>query len=78
MVAWFDKEGVLHPVRFRFHNEDQSDMRVKVDRVITRNIEKLAGNKMIVYNCISEIEGISKQFQLKYELSTCKWILFKI
>lgn len=78
MVAWFDKEGIPHPVRFRFHKEDQSHAIVKVDRVINRNLEKFAGNKMIVFNCVSDLVGVSRPFQLKYELNTCKWILFKI
>jgi len=78
MVAWFDKEGIPHPVRFRIINEDSSNKVIKVDRVITREVEKLAGNNMMVFNCFSEISGTGRSFQLKYELKTCKWVLFKI
>ena len=40
--------------------------------------EKLAGNEMLVFKCQSLIDGVLKMFEIKYELRTCKWILFKI
>jgi hypothetical protein len=78
MVVWFDKNGIPHPVRFKLTTEDESSTVIKVDRVITRDSEMLSGNKMLIFNCRSEIAGTEKFFQLKYEISTCKWILFKI
>lgn len=78
MVAWFDKNGVPNPVRFRFENEDGKLITIKIDRVITRDKEILAGNPMILFRCQSCIDGIEKPFELKYELKTCKWMLFKI
>ena len=57
---------------------DSSNVVVKVDRIVTRSEEKIAGNRMIIFRCQSEIDGLLKLFELKYELSTCKWYLFKI
>lgn len=51
---------------------------VKVNRIITTTLEKLAGNPMYVFNCSSVIHGIERQYIIKYELHTCKWILFRI
>ncbi|MEG0774597.1 hypothetical protein [Clostridium sp.] len=78
MVAWFDSKGVPHPVRFRIEEESQEEVVIKIGRVITKEKEKLAGNHMLIFNCQSIIKGVEKPYQLKYELSTCKWILFKI
>ena len=78
MVSWTDKEGNVHPVRFRLQQPDESYVTIKVDRVVCRELEKLAGNKMLVYKCQSIVGGVQKIFELKYELGTCKWILFKI
>jgi len=78
MVAWFTIDGCPNPVRFRVESEDNSSCVIKVDRVIHRNIEKIAGNHMIVLRCQSIINGVETVYELKYELLTCKWMLYKI
>jgi hypothetical protein len=78
MVCWFEKTGIPHPVRFRAAAEDESEVVIKVDKVITVDKEKLAGNEMLVFKCQSAINNTTRLFELKYELRTCKWILFKI
>lgn len=78
MVAWFTKEGEPRPVRFRVTNEEESEMVIKVDKILYREIEKFAGNPMLVFRCQGEINGVEKVYELRYELLTCKWVLFKI
>jgi hypothetical protein len=78
MICWFDTNQGIHPIRFRISLDDGSNKVINVEKVITRELEKLAGNTMWVFDCQSNIDGFKKQYQLKYELSTCKWILFKI
>ena len=78
MIAWTDEKGNINPIRFKIAKEDGSNSVVKVDKVITIDKEKLAGNLMLVFKCQSVVNGADKLYELKYELSTCKWILFKI
>lgn len=78
MIAWFTLEGIPSPIRYKIASEDASNIVVKVGRVITRSEEKLAGNRMFIFRCQSEINGLLKLFELKYELNTCKWYLYKI
>jgi hypothetical protein len=78
MVAWFTKDGLPSPVRFRLELEDETQKTIKIDRIIHKDVEKLAGNNMIVYRCQSQINGAERVYEIKYELSTCKWILFKM
>lgn len=78
LLCWFDKQGIPHPLRLRLTNEEGANTVIKIDRVIKKDLEKLAGNKMIVFTCQSNINGVLKIFVLKYEIDTCKWILFKI
>ena len=73
MIAWFDIPGTLRPIRFRHEGTV-----VKVEKIIKISEEKLAGNRMKIYECQSEIHGEMKRFELKYEMSTCKWFLFKM
>jgi hypothetical protein len=78
VLAIFNKEGVLTPIKFKITGEDEAEVTIKVDRVLTRELEKLAGNKMFVFKCQSAINGVEKVYELKYGLETCKWMLFKI
>ncbi|WBW96318.1 hypothetical protein [Oceanirhabdus sp. W0125-5] len=78
VVAWFDKEGIPHPVRFRITTKDCQEQVVKIHKIMTRDLEKLAGNRMHIFNCTSVINGIERGLQIKYEIDTCKWMLFKI
>jgi hypothetical protein len=73
MIAWFDIPGTPRPIRFR-HNGNV----VKVEMIIRVSEEKIAGNPMKIYECQSEVHGQMRRFELKYELNTCKWFLWKI
>jgi hypothetical protein len=48
MVSWTDTKGNINPVRFKITNEDETSSVIKVDKVITVDKEKLAGNNMLV------------------------------
>lgn len=76
MIAWFTLDGIPNPIRYKLTCDDSSTV-VKIDRIITRSEEKLAGNRMLIFRCQSEVNGFLKLFELKYELNTCKWYLYK-
>lgn len=76
MVAWFDSDGI-HPSRFKIKGKE-GDVVVKIEKIIKKDSERLAGNPMVVFTCESEINGQLKPYEIKYEINTMKWILFKI
>ena len=78
MVSYTDNKGSVRPVRFRMQVEDEPMQVIKIDKIIVKETEKLAGNIMIVFKCQSLIDNVIKLFELRYEISTCKWILYKI
>jgi hypothetical protein len=78
VISVTDTKGTITPLRFRLILEVGSNQVIKIDKVITRELEKLAGNLMISFKCQSLIGDEQKLFELKYELSTSKWKLFKI
>lgn len=77
-IAWFTRDGIPHPLKYRILDEDKAYQTVKVRRVITRTEEKTAGNRMLIFRCEGEINDLLKIFELKYEINTCKWYLYKI
>ena len=78
MVSYTDNKGSVRPIRFRMQVEDEPMQVVKIDKIIVKETEKLAGNIMIVFKCQSLIDNVIKLFELRNEISTCKWILYKI
>jgi hypothetical protein len=78
MIAWFTKDGTPNPIRFKIEGEDESVSVIKVDKIIEKDKERLAGNPMMVFKCQSLIDGIEKIYEIKYEVNTCKWILYKM
>ncbi|MFA6808033.1 MAG: hypothetical protein WCR27_03480 [Eubacteriales bacterium] len=78
LIAWFTKEGIPHPIKYKIQTEDNSQKVVKILRLLARTEEKIAGNRMYIFKCEGNINGILKIFELKYELNTCKWYLYKI
>lgn len=78
MVSYTDNKGAIKPIRFRIQINDEPMQVIKIDRIIVKETEKLAGCYMIVYKCQSLINGAEKPYEIKYELNTCKWILFKM
>jgi hypothetical protein len=78
MISYTNKSGDIKPLRFRIEGEDASGKVIKINNVIIKELEKLAGNPMFVYKCQSLIDNVEKQFEIKYDLRTCKWMLYKI
>ncbi len=78
VVASFDGDGNSRPMRFKLLNEDEENAVIKVDKIIKRDIDKFAGNKMLKYTCESCINGTQRLFELSYEVDTCKWFLYKL
>jgi len=78
MIAHTNEKGEIRPYRFRIKLEGEPEQVINVDKIIFKQEEKLAGNPMILYKCQSVDGDDKKFFDLKYELSTCRWILFRI
>jgi hypothetical protein len=78
VIAWFKENGDIRPIKFRMAGAQSEMVIVKIDQIIAVEKEKFAGNVMYLFQCQSEIEGELKRFELKYEVDTCRWILFKI
>lgn len=78
VIVYATKEGQLNPVRFRIENKDESNTVIKVDKVISTERERLAGNDMLIFRCRSIINNVERIYEIKYELRTCKWMLYKM
>jgi len=73
VLAHFDQSGKPRPYRLTLNGKE-----LKIEQVTSMTEEKLAGNRMLIFRCQSEVDGVSKVFELKYELQTCRWSLWKM
>ncbi|EKQ52691.1 hypothetical protein [Clostridium sp. Maddingley MBC34-26] len=77
MIAHFKEDGKIKPLRFKIEEENKCEV-IRIQKIISIDLEKLCGNKMLIYTCTAIINNQEKIFELKYDLEGCKWILFKI
>jgi hypothetical protein len=77
-LVWMEPDGNFRPLRFRLEAEDGELMVIRVEQILSRTEERLAGNPMVIYGCQGEVRGRMRRFELKYEIRACKWYLYKI
>lgn len=77
MIAWFTEAGKPSPIKFQFTHAGDC-ITIKVDKISTIEEEKIAGNRMYLYKCQSIVDDLEKLYELKYEINTCKWFLYKM
>ncbi|MCK5758770.1 MAG: hypothetical protein KAH14_06725 [Clostridiales bacterium] len=78
MICVSSKDGKISPLRFRMTDGRGDTVVVKIDRILIRDEQKIAGNRMLVYKVQSLIGDIEKVYEMKYEITTCKWYIAKM
>ena len=58
VISYTDNKGAIRPIRFRMQIDDELMQVIKIDKVLVKDPEKLAGNIMIVYKCQSLIDNV--------------------
>ncbi|MHC1719190.1 MAG: hypothetical protein AB9844_00570 [Clostridiaceae bacterium] len=78
VISYTDDKGEIRPIRFRLQIGDEPLKVIKIDQIILKQVEKLAGNKMLLFRCQTLEENVERIFEIKYEFNTCKWFLYKM
>lgn len=76
-IAWNSKKGDIRPLRFQWQ-QDQESIVVKVERIQKVERTQRAGEAALVFTCESFIRGEQRLYELRYTLSNCQWVLYKI
>lgn len=76
MIAWFDSEGKINPVKFKYESEGEDTKVIYINKILNREFEKLAGNPMWKFTCSSIVDGVENNYSIKYDLLSSRWILF--
>ncbi len=78
MISISNKNGMVSPIKYKYIDKKEKIHIIKIDRIIERKEEKLAGNKMYVYKVMSIINKLERIYEMKYEITTCKWYIYKM
>ncbi len=69
--------GKLTPIKFKLPT-DKGEMIIKIDKIIKSQEENISGSNIITYVCQSTINKEERLFELRYEIRSCRWFLFKM
>ncbi len=78
MISWTEENGHVHPLKFKIANHDGEKQTYQIQRIYTTELDRIAGNKVYRFNCEIAINALVKLCEIRYELDSCKWVLFKI
>lgn len=70
VMAVFNTDGKIEPIKFR-----HDDKVVRVEKIMKVYEESTVGNTRLVFVCLHNAKDI---YELKYEISTKTWYLFKM
>ncbi len=74
MICVHDYDGALTPIKWQVRGRDP----VLIDRIQERRQEKLAGIPTLIYRCQSLIGEQERVYELKYEVPTHTWYIYKM
>lgn len=76
-ITWTSKQGDVRPIRFQWEHAQKRQV-VKIDRILKVERTKKAGESALVFTCESVIAQEQRLYELRYTLSNCTWVLYKI
>lgn len=71
-------DGRLQPIRFRLEDEAHQLHTVSVGQVISVKEVQYVGIEALVYLCKAEFRGRERLFELRYTVSTHRWVLLRM
>jgi len=79
VTAYLDSAGIIKPQRFNTKNEDGSKTLFQIQRSIRRDKEKIGENSyMYTFTCEVLVDGKTVLCDLKYNVQTKEWVLFRM
>ncbi len=78
MISWTEESGRIHPLRFKIESPDGSRHVIKVSNIYNSELNRIAGNKVYKFTCEIKMNGYNKICELRYDVDSCRWSLFKL
>ncbi len=77
MIFRSTSSGQIKPLRFKII-DDQTAKIIEIDKIVKIENSKLAGQDALIFTCQSIVDDIIKLYELRYTVTNCQWVLYKI
>jgi hypothetical protein len=78
VIVTCSKKDISRPLYLKIALNNENLKIINVDKVLTKGNERIKNNNGISYRCHSLIEGRLFFFELKFELSSSSWKLWRM
>ena len=78
VVATFSQDGCITPVRFRVILEDAGSQTITVSQILRRRRERTGKSFIDIYTCNGQFQAHERGFELKYDIATGEWSLYRM
>lgn len=78
VIAHCDAFGALHPLRFRFEDEQHLLCSASVTEVVATKEIRFVGIETLQYICKATLNGAERMFELRYTVRSHSWTLYRV
>lgn len=78
VVAVFSREGRISPLRFRIILDESGYQTIIIDKITRRRRERIGKSYIDIYTCTGIVSGTVRHFELKHEITTGEWALYRM
>jgi hypothetical protein len=79
-IAKFSDEGIPTPIKFKWVDNDESQVTIKVQKIIQAELIRNRHTKDHYYTflCESCVNDTMIQYEIRYDVKGCKWVLYRM
>ncbi len=78
MIWHTSTDGHITPIKFKIEGKNGTKLAYNILEIKGQKMTRIAGYKCLNYICDIQMEDQVRSCEIRYDLSTCKWILFRI
>lgn len=78
VVATFTQDGRISPLRFRILRPDDGNETIFINQVTRRQRQRIGKTLIDIYTCRGTVHDSDRIFELKHEIHSGKWSLYRI
>lgn len=78
VVATFTPDGRVTPVRFRVILNEFGYDTITVNQITRRKRQRFGKTLIDLYTCSGTVQGMERNFELKYDIQSGEWSLYRM
>lgn len=78
VAALCDTTGKIHPLWFRYADEENRVRKVEIDSILSRKTIHYVGIQIEQYICASSFRGRTRTYEIRYSVESHRWHFFRM